>query len=581
MTHVIKRFFSIWRNSIRTKLLIILISLMLVISIIGFLSLNISFRIYETQLLQKAGEVASLYAAAIEQEAEKIEKLTFDLLANSQIQSTLNTVNSEELTYDRYQMINKITSLLLSQANSQPYILSVGLVLLDGTQYAYGRQVEYFHGEAQQELLTGAARMQGRLYWKSAYPNQRTLIACREIRSIRDMSKIASLIVRIDIDRLIRAAVATPPPQKMQMLVVSEGRLLMGSGFEGGEPGQVLPLKTLRGQYEIIQISGEKYLASSYGSHYTHWQYVNLTSYDQIMQTVSTMRIVMLCVLLLFLLVCITAGVRFTAGITKPLVQLGQRMKRVEVGDFALEPKDLTLPGNPDELDILRYSFAVMTERVHKLMRENYQKQLLVREAELMALQAQINPHFLYNTMSSIHWMAKRDGQADIAVMVKALSNLLRNSISTGEGLFTVEDELRYLNDYITIQRIRYGERLDFRLTVSDNVSHIPILKFTLQPIVENAIQYGLEKMIGVCVINVILKKVGGDLEIEVSDNGPGMSDEAIKSLTNGNLKTSGTGIGLKNINERIHITFGDEYGLSYYSGSGSGMTVLIRMPGE
>lgn len=205
-------------------------------------------------------------------------------------------------------------------------------------------------------------------------------------------------------------------------------------------------------------------------------------------------------------------------------------------------------------------------------MEENVEKQLIIKETELKALQAQINPHFLYNTLESINWLAKANQQKQISKMVESLGFLLRNSIHMKKDIVTIQEEADIVRHYMTIQRFRFEERLNFTLDIDDEVKHCLIPKLTLQPLAENAIQYALEPFTRPCAIRIQAKKAKGCVCITVEDNGPGMDGRILES-------TGGRGIGLWNIRERISLTFGEPYGLRIHSEHEKATRIVITIP--
>lgn len=232
-----------------------------------------------------------------------------------------------------------------------------------------------------------------------------------------------------------------------------------------------------------------------------------------------------------------------------------------------------------DEIGVLQRDFTIMIQKIDTLIKDDYTKQILIKDAQLKALQAQINPHFLYNTLDSINWMAKLNQQRDISVMVESLGNLLRSAISGKEPIITLKEEVQLLKDYLTIQKMRFGDRLQFQLEIDQQWLSLKIPKLILQPIVENSINYGLENTLGICRITVKAVPDSDCLNITVIDNGPGIPDELLKKLAQGEVKPKGSGIGLQNIDHRIKLIFGEEFGLSVTSELGVGTKVLIRIP--
>jgi two-component system sensor histidine kinase YesM len=284
-------------------------------------------------------------------------------------------------------------------------------------------------------------------------------------------------------------------------------------------------------------------------------------------------------ILLAVFTLIILMGVRFALDLTRPLERLTKEIKLVESGNFNL-PRDYRQgPERRDEIGAIQHDFEIMTGKIDELIRENYIKQLVIKDTQMKALQAQINPHFLYNTLESINWMAKVNGQADISLMAESLGNLLRGALKAKENTVSVGEELTLLQNYINIQKIRYEERLDFRMLVDDELKKYRIPPLTLQPIVENAIVYSLEKMNDVCLITVQFVTCDGNIKVFIKDNGPGIEPELLGRINSGEFKPRGFGIGLKNINERLKLVFGDEYGISVHSIQGTGTMVELLIP--
>jgi two-component system sensor histidine kinase YesM len=258
-------------------------------------------------------------------------------------------------------------------------------------------------------------------------------------------------------------------------------------------------------------------------------------------------------------------------------------MRQVQKGDFSLagmENADWTTM-QMDEVGQLKRTFRMMIQQINELITENYSKQLTIKETQFKALQAQINPHFLYNTLESINWLAKSNGQPQISKMVESLGFLLRNSISLKEALITVEEELDIVMNYITIQRFRFEERLVFELDVPADARALLLPKLTLQPLIENSIHYALESMLEPCHIRIWTKREQGRLILVVEDNGPGMEEGLLEQVRKGEAPTRGSGIGLRNIEERIILAFGEGYGVSVESEQEQGTRVSVIIPDE
>lgn len=233
------------------------------------------------------------------------------------------------------------------------------------------------------------------------------------------------------------------------------------------------------------------------------------------------------------------------------------------------------------ELQALSDSFQHMTEKIRDLMEKVRKEESEVRKTELKALQAQINPHFLYNTLDSIQWMCERGKNEDAIKMVGALARLFRISISRGHELITIKEEIQHAESYLVIQSYRYKDQFSYRFDVQEGLEGYLCNKITIQPLIENAIYHGIDRMVDVGRIDIAVKEADDnpqDILIVVSDNGVGMTEEQCRKILQKDRSDSG-GIGVKNVNDRLVIYFGEGYGLTIQSELDVGTTVTVRIP--
>ena len=234
--------------------------------------------------------------------------------------------------------------------------------------------------------------------------------------------------------------------------------------------------------------------------------------------------------------------------------------------------------GGTREVQELSSSFGHMVLRIQELMSTVRQEEINLRKTELKALQAQINPHFLYNTLDSIAWMCERGRNADAVKMVHALARLFRISISKGHELIPIAKEIEHAESYLQIQKYRYKNQFTYDFDVDPECLEYLCNKITLQPIIENAINHGLDLLVDEGNIHVSVHQDGDDIVFRVEDNGVGMSEEQIQAIMERGPKDR-TGIGIKNVNDRLKIYFGKKYGLHITSELDVGTCVEIRMP--
>lgn len=204
----------------------------------------------------------------------------------------------------------------------------------------------------------------------------------------------------------------------------------------------------------------------------------------------------------------------------------------------------------------------------------------MAKEAQLKALENQINPHFLYNTLESVNWRAKAIGESEISAMVESLGSLLRETIRVKEKVVSLKHELEIVSAYITIQKIRYGDRLEYMENVSENLMNLQLPHLTIQPLVENAIYYALEEVIGPCRIEVSAKKSDHLFIVSVRNNGSQFEEYALEKIASGQTSTHGFGVGILNIEKRIQMIYGTEYGLELCNEDEDTAVVNIYLPG-
>jgi two-component system sensor histidine kinase YesM len=204
--------------------------------------------------------------------------------------------------------------------------------------------------------------------------------------------------------------------------------------------------------------------------------------------------------------------------------------------------------------------------------------ELKAKESELKSLQAQINPHFLYNTLDSINWLAVEHNASDISTMVTSLSDFFRYSLSKGNTIITLEDEKKQVEAYLNIQKFRFNNKLDYHVHFPPHILECLTVKLILQPIVENSIVHGFEKIKEKGIINITAENNNGFIEILVSDNGIGADVDVLNCILEGS-GTPSRYFAVKNIDERIKRVFGKEYGIRFYNNKPSGVAVLVRFP--
>lgn len=308
-----------------------------------------------------------------------------------------------------------------------------------------------------------------------------------------------------------------------------------------------------------------------------NWKIVGVSFNDEITQAVKSQVVVGLIFALLFS-AFMSAVIYFLLSrtVTRPVRRLVASMQKFEKQAETFEYKaDMS---NVAEFQTLSTSFEHMVLMIQSLVEKVHNEEIVLRKTELKALQAQINPHFLYNTLDSIQWMCEQDNSKDAVKMVGALAKLFRISISHGNEFIAISDELKHAESYLIIQSYRYKNQFTYSFDVDKSVLDCMCNKITIQPFIENAIYHGLDRMVDEGEIKIIVERRGKDIAIIVKDNGLGMTEEQCKAVLQKGRSDS-KGIGVKNVDDRLKIYFGEEYGITIDSELDVGTTVTIKIP--
>jgi two-component system sensor histidine kinase YesM len=562
--------------------MVLLITVLMLVNFAVFaVVLKYVFHIYDSQMYRKTSEVLNISSIGIENELKDVEKITFKVTTDEQLQRYLLQLEKESSPYAKMVLRKKITNRLIAFAGSETYIYSMMVIDKEGQVMSTGNR-EGVPQKLRSTLSGLAADRDGSNAWYAA--GHSSLLAARQFKSFTDsnftLNGLGTLAIRVRIDRIVADRVQAS--DRDGQLIITDGRqiiypekTLLSDNDIQTELGRKQP-------YGIASYTGGTFFAAQTKSSYTGWTYLHMPPFDDMFRSITLIKEIVSAIFVIMLLIALGLGARLSGSITKPIVQLIQNMRKIEKGDLdRLEEEALgAVPlSTQDEVGLLHRTYKKMIRRIRELINENYAKQLLLRETELKALQAQINPHLLYNTLESVNWLAKANKQDRISEMVEALAFLLRSTVSFEEQLIPLRKELDIVRSYVTIQKTRFDERLVFELDVPEELMNVQIPKLTLQPLVENAIHYALEPRVEPCRIAIIAREKDGALFLRVEDDGPGMTPDFLELLRNGQVTTRRQGIGLTNIQERIELTFGAPWGIELHSESGTGTSIHVCFP--
>lgn len=330
-----------------------------------------------------------------------------------------------------------------------------------------------------------------------------------------------------------------------------------------------------------LQLENNIYVLTSliqeYMYTYLYHEAVNLNAVQNRIARQVAAEMAVIAALIAALVLVLTRYIsRLGRSITQPIADLCSRVEAISAGDLSVRTP---VESREYEIRTLSEGMEQMVERLKAQIEENTQKQASLRRAELALLQAQINPHFLYNTMDTIIWLIEAEKSQEAVEMISNLSAFFRHSLSNGKDIITLREEERHVRSYLQIQRVRYQDILHYTINIDPALHDLLIPKLTLQPLVENALYHGIKMKRGVGDIYVTGRAEGGDVLLQVTDDGVGMPPERVEQLRDAMTRGERLGFGFSTVHERIRLLFGSDYGLSLSSREGVGTTVTVRIP--
>ncbi len=486
---------------------------------------------------------------------------------------------------------------------TEPLISSVFLYTPKGSFTDMSVSVETGYSFADSALYRQLQQAESNIIWACAQEDE-IFITHREVLPVMYRFSVdgyggnCALVANIDIPRLSRYLHNILPPDGSDVFVVDQNGAAMtypesqAAREMARDTGRVREILASGGEIAEIDFAGEKYLTACRALENAPGFLVYMQSEKAIVGQLRDIRNVFLFVSLCAEVVLLLALLRLVASVTQPLSRLAQRMRSVE---YQNDMNGFDYPYK-NEIGDLAQNFNSMLAHIHTLLEEKEQyiaqlrdenervsiEQQLKRRAELKALQAQINPHFLYNTLDSIRWKAERAGAKDISCMTTALATLFRIGLSRGREIISIGQEIDHVRSYLQIQKLRYGDKLSYDIQLEPELLALYTVKLILQPLVENAIYHGVKESEEPGMITITGRRTEKGLELRVTDNGPGIPPSKLAMLQADlarGLSVSGEGYGIFNVNERIRLYFGAEYGLKLTSEYGKGTVAVVQLP--
>ena len=368
-------------------------------------------------------------------------------------------------------------------------------------------------------------------------------------------------------------------PHQMTFMLDQNQRLIAGDEKTVSQViDAVCAMENRGGESKELMVGQERMALSVIENEATGWKIYTMVPYSDISAQVQSLNhSILLSIILcnLLILVCLLV---VSLAITAPVKKLIEAMREVQQGnfDYRIDNK------RSDEMGRLMETFNYMVFKIDMLIKEVYQEKLAQKNAELEALQSQINPHFLYNTLDTINWMLLEKKEYEISGIVVSLGEMMKYAISRSSRTVALREEIRHVSNYLLIQKERMEDKLEYEIDIPHQYESVQVPRLILQPLVENAIIHGIETG-GKVSIRVYEREEDGGCWLEVSDNGAGMDEEQLKRLRDGTteMRMDHRSIGVENVNKRIRLYYGEEFGLMIESRLGEGTVIRFCIPGN
>jgi two-component system sensor histidine kinase YesM len=529
----------------------------------------------EKSLLQTLKQTAK----NIEAPLNEIERSSAFLAVNKSFQKA---ISSEE----RADAVNDLDKIILSQKNAAGGISSIEVYDRDA-KLLYSTRPKSVYGEPYHQIDSHLLNEINGKKWSTVKKDIFDSFYIPFIRLVRSMdvtSKIGYLVTNVQERYIYEKAQNLASSPKIQTIVVdNEGTIVSAADVEmiASRISNVIPERRDPDPGATVSYRGTRYFYYSVPVHNSLWKLIFLIQKGEMTSDVQKILIANALTLLFMLILMLFTISVFSKRVVKPLTLIKNSLGGMQLSDLSV---DWTISSN-DELGELADAFRKMLKRLNTLLHEVYIHRLMEKElenrkkeAQLVALQYQINPHFLYNAFSSIKFLMKMGQTAKATRMITMMGRLFQNVVHN-EQITCLRDEIDYVKAYVSIQRIRYRDKLRVGWCVDKNLYYYKMLKFTLQPIVENSIHHGMD---GNTPLEILIRgqKNHETLSIEIVDNGPGIKPDEIAAIQENIMSDApASSIGLKNINDRIHLYFGYDYGITIESKYGEGTRVQVTIP--
>jgi len=571
-------------NTLRNQIFIgFLLVMLIVLALGGFLTYDRVSVLLRNSAERHIQQIAVQTTGKLEALLGQIDMLATQVATNGSVQRMLSEEQDGQPTsFPERQSLQQIAS------NYQAYVTGIRSLELYTTDYRrlFPLDDASLNSRIPEEWIAQADREQGRLVWIGLDPHDSdVVIAIRRVRLMdRSYSHGGYLTVRIERNyfELTDSSAREDGLREAMVLLDGEGRAI-ASNFS---PASGVQDELARGE-ETIFVDGESYLVIRQQSETTGWMLAILMPVNYSTEGISVLRAAIFVSGVVGALLFLVMTFILSTMITRPILNLIKAMRGARFG--SLKPNQST--SATMEINELNNTYNQMVAYLNELIEVVYQKEITQSRTELKALQAQINPHFLFNTLEAFYWALEDKEEEELAQIVVAMSGLFRYVISRPDEVewVSIRDEFEHAERYLQIMKMRMVDRLSWRIEVEEACRNVPIPKLLVQPLVENAILHGVEQKVGPgeVILRVQAAERPGYTRVTVTDDGPGLDELAIRELTEAiaegrSLSSKGSGIGLANVERRLMLYYESRTtGLRIASREGEGASFSFEIPND
>lgn len=520
-------------------------------------------------LLSAATASLSGAGSQISYKLETLTDTSYMILADNTVQDSLIKAKLRDQDYIKYrrgfEAMHNIVQYYQNQFASD-YIDFIGIINDYYSSYSASPYVYELPDEVVDHLRGYALEASGGAAFVTDYIGTYGLFLVREIREIDDLSlqSLGFMILCIDLDELVHDTAAWTNQYSQPSYYIFDGDRLIYSSTE--ETETVVPHDFGKVDYLIDMSNGASNFVVKWDLALTGWKCEIVIPYGSITHSIKMAAAISFAVLVVGLALVMLLSNRILDAITVRVSWINDKMRMFGKDHHNLPEVPENHYYGQDEIGCLDRQFDCMAHQICELIDKNYVSELLRKDAELEALEKQINPHFLYNTLESVNWRAKAIGETQISEMTEALGHLLHITLSKSTDIHTMKTELELVRYFMTIQNIRFEGQLDYVQQVDPRAENALIPKLTIQPVVENAVHYGMESGDDICHIRLSVELQERELCIKVSNTGSQFPDNFFEALKKKQYTAQGFGIGLLNIDQRLRINFGKPYQIRIYN---------------